>query len=329
MDALKDIWASLVSGVKERTTNPLSFAFVVSWCLWNFKFFVVLFGDGSAAHRLGEIDILYPPNAYREGALLFPVITALIYVFAYPFVSAKAIQFYRRKQVEISDSVKAIEGSRILTREESIENTRRHETELLKREEVESRLKSETAALREALAASEKDLNSSRTSEAELQSALTEANKELEKLRTSEANLRFDALVEAGKNADSTSPGLRVPNDIAKDLITPVNPADPSREEIIDTTTRQTTQPTQPSVSEYSDLQKRILIHISDMPTGTSPQNVSNSLSENFTLVENSMNQLRQDGMLKKDTRTGKTSLSDKGKTYAIGLMAGQKRKRF
>ena len=115
MDALKDIWASLVNGVRERTTNPLSFAFMLSWCALNFKFFVVLLGDGTAAVRLADIDLLYPANSYTGGALLYPAITAAIYVFLYPFVSAEAIKFYRRKQVEISNSVKGLEEKRILT----------------------------------------------------------------------------------------------------------------------------------------------------------------------------------------------------------------------
>lgn len=157
MDALKDIWASLVNGVRERTTNPLSFAFLLSWAAWNFKFFVILFGDGTSSARLAALDQLYPniTGTYLS-ALLYPLVSSLFYVFIYPFFSEKAIAFYRKKQVAIANTVKTLEGERLLTPKESTARTRKHEAERRTWEESEIALNAEITALRDALEAAEK-----------------------------------------------------------------------------------------------------------------------------------------------------------------------------
>lgn len=157
METFKDIWASSVSSLKERTTNPLTFAFVLSWCLWNFRFFLVLLGDESTADKLARIDALYPSaQATVFGTALFgPVFTALLYIFVYPFLSERVIKFYRGRQVRIANSVREVEATRVLTTEEATALTRRHETARKKWESTEAALGAEMNELRIALAASE------------------------------------------------------------------------------------------------------------------------------------------------------------------------------
>lgn len=159
MDTLKDIWASLVAGVQERTTNPLSFAFIVSWCLWNFKLIFILAGDGTTAERLHAVDMLYPCTlaTYLGHAFGAPLATALFYVFVYPSISAKVIDRYRRKQVAIANSVREIEGARLLTAEESRRQIREHELERTIWQETETTLRNQLREVREALQTAERE----------------------------------------------------------------------------------------------------------------------------------------------------------------------------
>ncbi|QTN28276.1 hypothetical protein HZ993_24120 [Rhodoferax sp. AJA081-3] len=157
MEVLKDIWASMVHGVRERTTNPLTFAFLISTCLWNYRFFLILTGDGTVSARLAAID-----NLYSEGVvmLLFhtvgvPGALALSYVFLYPWVTADVVRFYRRKQVELANSVKELELDQMLSRKDSAELTRRHEKEKNAWEERERVLRGRINALGDALLVAE------------------------------------------------------------------------------------------------------------------------------------------------------------------------------
>jgi ABC-type sulfate transport system permease component len=114
VDTLKDIWASLVAGVRDRTTNPLSVAFVLSWCLWNYKFFIIVFGDDSTALRLKSLEEMYPhvQETYMGAALLYPVLSAFAYVFLYPVVGMVAVWVYRKYQVTTANLVKNAERAR-------------------------------------------------------------------------------------------------------------------------------------------------------------------------------------------------------------------------
>lgn len=160
MDTLKDIWASLVAGVQERTTNPLTFSFIASWCLWNFKFLLVLAGDGTTAERLQAIDSLYPftLSTYLGHALLAPLLSACAYVFWYPSISQRVIDFYRRKQVAISNSVREIEGARLMTVDESHRLVRDLEAERNEWQTRETRLTEQLRQVRAALEAAEKQV---------------------------------------------------------------------------------------------------------------------------------------------------------------------------
>jgi hypothetical protein len=161
VDTLKDIWASMVAGVQERTTNPLTFSFIASWCLWNFKFFVILTGDGTTAERLHAVDDLYRIDwqTYLGHAFGAPLLTAVFYVFLYPHISAKVIDQYRRKQVAIANSVREIEGARLMTIEESRRQIRNHELERAAWQENESKLQTQLHEAREALQAAERQIN--------------------------------------------------------------------------------------------------------------------------------------------------------------------------
>lgn len=153
METVKDIWASLVAGVRERTTNPLTAALVISWIFWNYKFAIVLISNESPATKLQLIERLYPANleTYLGSALLMPIVTAFLYVLAYPLLSRKIVKYSREHQIELANSIKVVEGNRLLTVEEMATRSRRHEMERRKWDERETELESKIQELRNAL----------------------------------------------------------------------------------------------------------------------------------------------------------------------------------
>lgn len=163
METIKDLWASLVAYANERSTNPLTSAFFLTWAAWNYKFFVLLFSDLDPVDKFNEIEALYPkPESLYGNALLFPLLTTLFYVFAYPYITRKVVSFYRRQQVVIANELKKVENERVRTVEEVNALVRRYEGRL-------------TAAEQEALAA-ENEING-------LRNALTETESQIKELR--------------------------------------------------------------------------------------------------------------------------------------------------
>lgn len=177
METIKDLWASLVAYANERSTNPLTSAFVLTWAAWNYKFFVVLFNGETTAEKFDAIAELYPrsddrclltnaicmpPDAFWGSAFVYPALTTLLYVFAYPYITKKVVSFYRRRQIEIANEVKAIEKERVRTVEEVATLVRGYE---------------------QRVNAADIDAKAARADAGELRNALTAAEAELKELR--------------------------------------------------------------------------------------------------------------------------------------------------
>lgn len=177
-----DIFQSAKQSLLERLSSPLLGAFSLSWCAWNWKFLVILFSDASVSGTFALVDKMAFPDysAVLLRGLFFPLISACIYVFLYPYPARYIYEFSLRRQREINQTKQRIAEETPLTLEESrrlraeyVENERRHV-------EVVQRLNDEIARLNEALEAS---------SDNEEHAPLTGAEKFYDKLDESQLEL--------------------------------------------------------------------------------------------------------------------------------------------
>jgi hypothetical protein len=107
--------------LSERLTSPLLGAFVTSWCVWNYRVLMVLFSGEPLARKFGFLDNTIYPNVWQSLTFGFalPAITAAAYLFLYPYPSKIVYEFTRKKQREILDIRRRIEGETPLTIEDS------------------------------------------------------------------------------------------------------------------------------------------------------------------------------------------------------------------
>lgn len=202
METIKDLWASMVAYANERSTNPLTSAFLLTWAAWNYKLFIVLFNDETSVKKFDAIAELYPrsderclltnalcmpPDAFWGSAFLYPALTTLLYVFAYPYLTKKVVSFYRKRQIEIANEVKAIEKDRVRTVEEVNALVRRYEERLTAVELEASTSRDEVNSLRNALTAAESEVKELRVSAG----SLAEANRQLVYDNINDRNTRY------------------------------------------------------------------------------------------------------------------------------------------
>lgn len=150
---IEDIIRSAREQTSDRLASPLLGSFLVSWCLWNYKFLVILFSDASVTMTFRLIkEVAFPdPSVVVLNGVLLPLATAVAYIFVYPYPARLVYGFTRRRQREINDLRREIEGETPLTLQESrqlraevIESEFKHQEEL-------DRLNNEIARLREEL----------------------------------------------------------------------------------------------------------------------------------------------------------------------------------
>ncbi|MDX1366806.1 hypothetical protein [Pseudomonas sp.] len=117
----EQIFGSIKNQIDERLSNPLAGSFLLSWCLWNYKFFVILFSAENVIKTFELIDIIVFPDIKTTllKGLLYPAITSAAYIFLYPYPAKYVYEFSRNRQREISEIKRRIEEETPLTLEES------------------------------------------------------------------------------------------------------------------------------------------------------------------------------------------------------------------
>ena len=125
---LEDLKKNVVTQLSERMTSPLSGSFVISWALWNYKFLVILFSKNTVTATFKLIEELAFPTIWATltNGILLPLLTALAYIFLYPYPSKLVYRFTRERQREISIIRQQIEDETPLTTAESRELRRLH-----------------------------------------------------------------------------------------------------------------------------------------------------------------------------------------------------------
>lgn len=118
---LEDITNSAKTALVERFSSPLLGSFALAWCVWNYRFLVVLFSDASISQTFVLIDrVVFPDLATILGrGFVFPLLTACLYVFVYPYPARFVYEFTLRRQREINDVRRRIDEETPLTLEES------------------------------------------------------------------------------------------------------------------------------------------------------------------------------------------------------------------
>jgi hypothetical protein len=116
-DALK----SIKSYLYDRAVSPLMGSFLVSWCTWNYRLILAFFSDVSILEKFRIIDEVLFENgsSILWYGVIYPLVTALGYIFIYPYPAKLVFEFSRKRQKEINNIKKTIEEETLLTVEES------------------------------------------------------------------------------------------------------------------------------------------------------------------------------------------------------------------
>ena len=93
----------------------------MSWIAWNYKFLLVVFSSMPVLTKLSTINQVVFPDLYAvlgRGAA-FPLLTALIYIFAFPIPELYVYRYWRERQKRVKEVQQAIDDETPLTRDEA------------------------------------------------------------------------------------------------------------------------------------------------------------------------------------------------------------------
>ncbi|MGI2182803.1 hypothetical protein ACRN9F_11220 [Shewanella oncorhynchi] len=121
---------SIKATLYDRISSPLSSGFIISWCLWNYKFLIVLFSSMKPYDKYSELDIItsnsvikisgWDPLGYLlSNGLAFPLISAVAFIILYPIPSEFMYKYWLKSQNKLRDARNEIEKTLLLSVDES------------------------------------------------------------------------------------------------------------------------------------------------------------------------------------------------------------------
>lgn len=120
---ISDIVKTIKAQLYDRATSPLSGAFILSWCIWNWRFLLVLVSDLSVIEKLNFIEgVIYPDLLTLSlRGFVCPIVTTLFLIFIYPYPARIVYSYARNQQKKLKEIQQKIEDEEPLTREQAKE----------------------------------------------------------------------------------------------------------------------------------------------------------------------------------------------------------------
>jgi DNA-binding MarR family transcriptional regulator len=111
---------SIKATLYDRSSSPLFGAFCISWGIWNYKFILILVSSMETLEKINFISLVLYATPYEclLNGFLYPLTTALIFIFGYPYPAKYVYEFAYSKQKELKEIKQKIEDETPLTREE-------------------------------------------------------------------------------------------------------------------------------------------------------------------------------------------------------------------
>lgn len=107
----------------ERVSSPLLATFTISWCVINYKFFLIVVSSAPIEERLKLIDqIAFPLGAETlVRVVAYPLIASAFLLFLYPYPAKWVYGYWHKKQRDMKKIQQEIDDEMPLTREEAKE----------------------------------------------------------------------------------------------------------------------------------------------------------------------------------------------------------------
>lgn len=118
---LDDIITTIKAQLYERATSPLLGSFLISWCVINYKFILIIFSSLPAPEKITYIgmNIFVSLHDYILKGVLYPLVAALALIIIYPYPAAAIYRISRNHQKQLKSIKQSIEDETPLTLEEA------------------------------------------------------------------------------------------------------------------------------------------------------------------------------------------------------------------
>ncbi|MND87508.1 hypothetical protein D3C76_528290 [compost metagenome] len=184
---LNDIATSIKAQLYDRVSSPLLGSFIISWCLWNWKFLLILTSGLSATEKILYIDlnIFNSIPKYILNGLAAPSAITLLIIYVYPIPARIIYRITRGHQRDLKEIQQTIDDETPMPLAEARELRQLLRSVQTQHEEELARKISENSSLKNNMLTLSSDIQS-------LQQQLSNAQQQAEKCQITEQVARRD-----------------------------------------------------------------------------------------------------------------------------------------
>lgn len=153
-----DLFSSVGVGIRDRVRSPFWGAFAISWVVFNYRFFMVLFSGESVATKFLLIDSLYSSCEGMLFASVVPVVLGISYVTIWPRFDLIIFSVWARLQRLLIERRIEIDGETPIRGEEARRLRGRHDQLEVEHDIRISRYEKEKAQMQETVEGLRADL---------------------------------------------------------------------------------------------------------------------------------------------------------------------------
>lgn len=117
----REVINAIKAQLHDRAMSPLAGAFLLSWMGWNYRFVFLWLSDLSYPEKIEIVNrVLFANNQdYLLKGLTYPLITAAVLLFGYPYPSRLVFEFWRKQQNKLKQIQQKLDDETPLTKEEA------------------------------------------------------------------------------------------------------------------------------------------------------------------------------------------------------------------
>lgn len=129
---MEDIIKSIKAFLYDRSSSPLFGAYIVSWIISNYKFFIIAVSDVKPQVKLSLISDIYEQyytffslsisHKWIDG-LIYPAILTALYIYIYPMLAVPVYEYSLQRQKRLREIKQKSDDNRLLSVAESRELT--------------------------------------------------------------------------------------------------------------------------------------------------------------------------------------------------------------
>ncbi|WP_426115772.1 hypothetical protein [Massilia sp. PWRC2] len=151
---MEELLKSFKAQMYDRVSSPLTFSFVLSWCVWNYRFLMVMIGTGPAAEKFVYVEqhLFATWEDIARHGFIYPLCSALAYIYIYPWPARKVYIFSQTQAMKMKKAQQTVEDQTPISEEEAAELRANMRKEKRERAEELERADKEIKQLRDDLA---------------------------------------------------------------------------------------------------------------------------------------------------------------------------------